>query len=80
MACAGRPNTGLRVDHVGPHVGQEIGEERQGARFGCSRIGNGAGDLVVLESDAEYTGGFGHHAFELLPVERRDVDVLMSFE
>jgi hypothetical protein len=80
--CLGRHTQGgvAAPDHGGPHVGQEIGEQRQCTWLGRGRCSDAVGGLTVLETDGQGTGWCGHDLVELRAVKRRDVDMLMALE
>ena len=64
-------------DHPRPHVGQQIGQERQGARLTRCSIDDAARKPFIFERDSKAFGGTGHDFTELSAGEWRDVDVLV---
>ena len=72
------------ADHVGPHVVEEIGEQRQGAgvarRFLRRAAGEIGGKLLALEAGGEQRRGLADHLKQFGLVQRRHVDLAMDGE
>ena len=72
------------ADHVGPHVVEQIGEQRQGAgiarRLLRRAAGEIGGELVALETGREQRRRLGDHLPQLGLAQRRHVDLAVDGE